>query len=510
MARPRLSVGLAVALVAGTVAGGLFMWQSLRSPQARVASTDLRLPSTDSLVAGDLPTVAVSPDGRTVVYRARRDGVMRLFRRTPSRAEPEPVEGSESATAPFLSPEGRWIGFSRESTLYKVPVEGGPLVALCPAPGSVTAAWVDESTIVFGGAATYGLMSVQAQGGTPQRLTARDADARDEIHTLPSAMPDRRHVLFTILRAGRSELAVVPLAGGAHHVIAQGSQGRVVGRDSLVFVRDGALWAARLDTDRLIVDGPPQRMSELVEVSSTSGVAQFEIAAPGTLAYMPRRTDHSGQRRVVWLDQSGHREAVEVEPRPYTRAVPSPDGRDLALAVQGPGDHEVWLKVSATGGAPSEGPNTVPVTEPHGAGEFAGLRPRVSPNGRWLVYQSDESGRFEIYVRTYPKTSAGRWQMSSQGGTSPVWAPSGREIFYYRDATIVRVLIGDGDTLAVGPAERVVDVELPGSRLGPIFELSPDGRRFLVIESAAPSPDSTQLALVTHWDRVVEGRLAGR
>src|SRR5262249_38236442 len=59
----------------------------------------------------------------------------------------------------------------------------------------------------------------------------------------------------------------------------------------------------------------------------------------------------------------------------------------------------------------------------------------VSPDGRWLAYQSDESGRYEVYVRPFPDTNAGRWTISSDGGSRPVWARNGRELFYVAGQT---------------------------------------------------------------------------
>jgi serine/threonine-protein kinase len=54
----------------------------------------------------------------------------------------------------------------------------------------------------------------------------------------------------------------------------------------------------------------------------------------------------------------------------------------------------------------------------------------ISPDGRWIAYESDESGQFEIYVRPFPKIDTGRWQISTAGGTRPVWAKNGQELFY--------------------------------------------------------------------------------
>jgi Tol biopolymer transport system component len=62
--------------------------------------------------------------------------------------------------------------------------------------------------------------------------------------------------------------------------------------------------------------------------------------------------------------------------------------------------------------------------------KYAERRPRLSPDGRWIAYMSNESGKFEVYVRPFPGVDGGRWQVSTNGGSSPLWSPDGRELFY--------------------------------------------------------------------------------
>ena len=75
----------------------------------------------------------------------------------------------------------------------------------------------------------------------------------------------------------------------------------------------------------------------------------------------------------------------------------------------------------------------------------------VSPDGRWLAYESDSSGRFEIYVRPFPNVGAGQWLISTAGGTRPLWAPNGQELFYVAPGG---ALMASGSTLAMAPGAR--------------------------------------------------------
>ena len=104
----------------------------------------------------------------------------------------------------------------------------------------------------------------------------------------------------------------------------------------------------------------------------------------------------------------------------------------------------------------------------------------ISPDGRWLAYQSDESGQFEIYVRPFPDADRGRWQMSTGGGTRPLWARSGRELFYVApDGAVMARAVEGGSTFRAGiPTKLVEGALLPWTQRGRAahYDVSPDGR----------------------------------
>jgi Tol biopolymer transport system component len=144
------------------------------------------------------------------------------------------------------------------------------------------------------------------------------------------------------------------------------------------------------------------------------------------------------------------------------------------------------------------------VTRLLATGRFAQLRPQISPDGRWLAYQSDESGRFEIYVRPYPNVDDAHWRVSGDGGTSPRWAPSGRELLYYDGTGFVSVPVPSGATFNPGRSVRLFDYAPYTGRLGPDYDLGADGARFLVIRPSADTPGSrAQLVLIQNWIREV-------
>ncbi|HEV3310054.1 MAG TPA: hypothetical protein VG815_06015, partial [Chloroflexota bacterium] len=132
------------------------------------------------------------------------------------------------------------------------------------------------------------------------------------------------------------------------------------------------------------------------------------------------------------------------------------------------------------------------------------LSGEISPDGRWLAYESDESKQAEVYVRPFPNVEGGRSQVSNGGGTRPAWARSGRELFYYvAPGKIMAVSVQEGTRLAFGPPQVVVDGRYPPHAAGRTYDVSLDGKRFLLIKDATPTtsspPPPPQLVVVLNW-----------
>lgn len=131
--------------------------------------------------------------------------------------------------------------------------------------------------------------------------------------------------------------------------------------------------------------------------------------------------------------------------------------------------------------------------------EHSETMPRVSPDGKWLAYQSNETGRFEIYVRPFPGAGA-RAQVSDNGGTEPLWDASGRAL-YFRDplSQVVRVGVTTGDDFSIGA--RTLAVVQPGEYLTdathPNYDVGPDGS-FLLLRRAG---ETSQTVVVHNWRR---------
>jgi Tol biopolymer transport system component len=131
---------------------------------------------------------------------------------------------------------------------------------------------------------------------------------------------------------------------------------------------------------------------------------------------------------------------------------------------------------------------------------FHEMYPEFSPDGRWIAYASNESGRTEVYVRPFPARE-GKWQISNEGGTEPLWSRNGKQLFYRRSGQVWVVDVLTGSGFSAGKPRLLFEQSGYLSNQ-PIreWDISADGRRFLMVklEERKPQP-VTELILVQNW-----------
>jgi serine/threonine-protein kinase len=120
-----------------------------------------------------------------------------------------------------------------------------------------------------------------------------------------------------------------------------------------------------------------------------------------------------------------------------------------------------------------------------------------SPNGQWMAYCSDESGRFEVYVRPFPGTG-GKWQLSTDGGKGPVWSRNGREIFFTDGDRMMVVAVEIDPTFSHGVPRRLFQLAFHrGYGPYPDYDVTPDGKRFLMFQRSHDDQPPRQVDIVT-------------
>ena len=179
----------------------------------------------------------------------------------------------------------------------------------------------------------------------------------------------------------------------------------------------------------------------------------------------------------------------------------SSSGNELVFARQGSGsDGAELMIVSLTG-----------------AGEPKVLLQRarnadLSPDGRYIAYQSDESGQFEVYVRSFPNVEGYFTKVSGDGGIQPVWSPRGDEIFYIQPGAEPRLMSVDvaaDAELALARPKPLIAWPYYTGELGRTYDVSrPDGRRFLAVRAGVPGDEQTPRAeIVLDWFAELETRV---
>ena len=224
-AAPWLAGALGLGLGAVIVLLAWAPWR--RSAPARLVRLTADLGVDASLAGGLGDIVALSPDGSVAAFVAHQGaGRPRLYLRPLHQLQAAPLAGTDEASSPFFSPDGRWLAFFANDRLKKIAVAGGAVATLCDAPNGRGGSWAEDGDIVFAryspDAESAGmLMRVSSAGGTPVPVTAL---AGGEVsQRWPQVLPGGRAVLFTASRdAGdyrESELVIQPLPGGARKVV---------------------------------------------------------------------------------------------------------------------------------------------------------------------------------------------------------------------------------------------------------------------------------------------------
>jgi serine/threonine-protein kinase len=188
-----------------------------------------------------------------------------------------------------------------------------------------------------------------------------------------------------------------------------------------------------------------------------------------------------------------------------------PEGNDI---VQGGASDLMHIVIGPHGRSPS---GAVKTGAPLVKTRFNELNADISPDGRWLAYESDESGRYEVYVRPFPNVDAGRWQVSTGGGRMPVWARNGHELFFASsDGSIQGVRWERASSWRSSTPTTVLQSSptyylLAAGTVGRTFDVAADGTRFLMIKNASgDAPASQRLIVVQNWTEELKRRVAAK
>jgi len=243
------------------------------------------------------------------------------------------------------------------------------------------------------------------------------------------------------------------------------------------------------------------RRTTLSRLTSAPGVDVVHTWTPDSRRLI-FTSERAGVRNLFWqaADGAGAAEQLTKSPNTQYPTAVTPDGRRLIFAEEFPttGNDVMAIELDATR-------RVTPLVQ----SPFIERNGTVSPDGRWLAYEANDSGSFEIYVRPYPDVASGRWQVSTGGGTQPLWSRDDRELFYISPTNaMMRVGVERAASwAATTPTMLLKDgsVVTPVQNVGRNYDISSDSQRFLVVKPVnAPSAPPPQLIVVQHFDEMLK------
>jgi eukaryotic-like serine/threonine-protein kinase len=507
----------------------------------------------------------ISPDGREVAFA--RGGAIRIV----------PLEGGVSRSVGVAtirccvrwSADGAWLYFDHaEVGVGRAPASGGDAELLVQSRdwgGTQVSIYMDPLPngrgIVFEGTKAVGgpwIMALDLGTGERKELTQGQFPRYADGHLL-FATPDGGTLMAVPFDEGALEFRGAPLpvgeglrpASGGWNYFAASQSGRLlygagrrtpgvyeivsVTRDGQVTPLDPAWRFDPGDNNRglaLSPDGGRLAVTILEDGNYDIWIKQLPRGPASRLTFDPGqdvRPRWSPDGRVVTFlsDRGGRATSVygslatgtggaelllQDDQRTFWEAAYSPDGQWLLARTGGlatvAGGRDVWALRPGTDSAPA----------PLVVTEFDEKAIALSPDGRWLAYESDETGRNEVYVRPFPAVTEGKWQVSTGGGVMPRWAHSGRELFYVNtENTMVSAIIQPGSAFAVG--DRRALFPLPAGTLFrqdeqyALYDVVPGDQRFVMMRAVA-RPDAgaerPELIMVEQWHADLRRPGAGR
>ena len=594
------------------IAAGIFLTSTIvlgaihfasPSPETHVYRSTILPPEKNVFTTAFGGHIALSPDGRALAFVARDSlGRTLLWVRPLNELSGYPLAGTEDATFPFWSPDGRSIGFFTDTKLRRIEAAGGPVQTICDAQGARGGSWNKEGTIIFcpNPNITTPLSRVSATGGVPREITKLNLGRGETSHRWPLFLPDGKHFLFISRTSAGSvgERDAIFLGSldtsFAPRQLMDGSSSLGFSNGFLLFARDQTLMARAFDATSFEFTGEAFPVADHIHFEDLTSKASFTVSQDGTLAYQTG-IGTSGAR-LIWMDRNGKLLEAVRQTKIYNDFRISPDGKRIALSMTDRGldvwlyeiSRETWTKFTfdaaskrwplwtpdgktvifsssqkghwdlhqrASDGASAETPFletendkvandwsrdgkyllfistdaktksdiwVLPLTAHDDAErkpfvflrtEFDETRPVFSPDVRWIAYQSNESGVDEIYIQPFSGMESGKgaisgkWKVSTNGGSRPRWRRDGKELYYLSaDLKIMAAEITLGaSTVTIGSVRPLFAVRPFGGVARDIYDVTPDGQRFLVASQGGEEAASP-VTLVVNWIAEVKNK----
>ncbi|MDX2473988.1 MAG: protein kinase [Candidatus Krumholzibacteria bacterium] len=453
--------GLALAVVLAVVAGALaWALKPQPAPEARpVIHAEISLPEGQRLAHMFQPAMALTPDGRSLVFLAgARDETIYsgryiraanlMLRRLD---EPEAVaiaSFDEAVSQLAISPDGDWLAYATQNEVHKVSIDGTRTAKLNSRQLRGGMSWGEGDIIV--GSGFERLFRFPAEGGEGDTLTTLDTAAEELAHTLPHFLPGGRTLLFTVMRFGYQLRAPAAWSVWALDldtrermlVLEHASDGRYV-NGSLVFMREGALYSAPFDLASLATTGRARVVVDDVRhclygsnTAMDSGTGIYAVSTNGDLVYATGGMFQGVMLTPALVDLEGNPSTLDIKPDMYHNLRGSPDARTILLSSYYPTTSKVLLHDPGRG-----------VTRPQ-VREGQGMLAIWGPGPDTITFdRTDEQGRKRIASKPLGGSAADETEIPVPDGMTPwistwstdgevllAWDAESRDILAYTEA----------------------------------------------------------------------------
>jgi eukaryotic-like serine/threonine-protein kinase len=572
-AREALAWLISIALLAILIAGTLW-WRSSQLPdQTMYFRATLPFPARD---------IAIAPNGHTMALVAQSKtagkNVIWIYELGSQRTDSLP--GTEGATYPFWSPDGRFLAFFADGKLKKLELSGGPVHTLCDAPSGRGGTWNKDGVIVFAPVAQGGLYRISASGGTPGRISNPDPNKGEGSRRWPVFLPDGTHYLYLAAnfsgRKGVDGIFVGSLDSNEKRFVVEATANAAYAEPGFVlFYRDNTLFAQRFDWKGVALSGEATAILTDIQAVPQVRRAVFGVSQNGLL--VAQTGSQVALSQPMWFDRKGKELGILGKPDVYGNVSVAPNGRLAAVSKTDVGSQntDIWtydlqrdsvkrltfdpaihigpvwspdatelvfsssrqlgfdLYTKKSDGTQDEkvivhddvdkvpndwsrdgkyilyagGTDLWLVNVPELQNRIFLKAPSVlkngqfSPDGKWVAYASNESGRWEIYVTSFPE-ARGKWQVSVGGGEEPRWRGDGKELFYISSGSkMMATPLTIGANFDAGaPVELFQTIPRPLVTNKDLFVygVSRDGQRFLV-NTQAKEAETESMTVILDW-----------